>query len=70
MEINFRTKEFLATHTNSTDEKEMRNAYSTIRDSKTVANAWHQLLNETMIASIDDSCSEVLTALNYEHTKQ
>jgi len=70
MEITSQTKEFLATHTNSTDKKEMQKPHSTIRDSKTVANAWRHLLNETMIESIDDSCSDVLTALNYERNRQ
>ena len=67
LDVKFTTpvKEFIASHTNSSNEKQKADPFSLVRNSKNVSWAWRNILNQTAIASISDTCADVLQALNY-----
>lgn len=59
-------RRFLQTHTNSTwSEISKRNPYTTIRNSKSVAYEWRQTLNLSDIVEVQNTCADVLRALDY-----
>ena len=60
-------KDYIDSHTRTTNKKEMKNPYSTIRNSKSVVTDWQKKLNSSMKFSISKVCSDVLDMLGYEH---